>query len=94
VLTGRGRDLEDFESAVKLDSSGRWSLLGNADDVRRSKERNRILEAVEQLGEAGPKEIAEAAQMNLASVKHLVLKMAAAGELEKVNRGTYRLPQS
>jgi hypothetical protein len=93
ILAGRGRDLDDFESAVKLDTSGRWSLLGDADSVRRSKERNQILEAVRDLGQAGPKEIAEAARLSEASVKHLVLRMAAAGELEKQARGQYRIPK-
>ncbi|RWK33780.1 AAA family ATPase [Mesorhizobium sp.] len=91
VLTGRGRDLDDFESAVKLDNSGRWTLLGDADEVRRSKERNRILEAVERLGEAGPKEIAEASGLKENNVKVLVGKMASDGELEKLERGRYRL---
>lgn len=93
VLHGRGRDLDDIESAVKLDSSGRWSLLGDADEVRRSKERNAILEAVRTLGEAGPKEIAEASELKLDSVKHLVLRMVAANELEKLERGRYRIPK-
>ncbi|RVD54536.1 MULTISPECIES: AAA family ATPase [unclassified Mesorhizobium] len=92
ILTGRGRDLDDFESAVKLDSSGRWTLLGDADEVRRSKERNCILAAVERLGEAGPKEIADASGLKESNVKVLVGKMAEAGELEKVERGRYRLP--
>ncbi|MDG4908125.1 AAA family ATPase [Mesorhizobium sp. WSM4898] len=92
VLTGRGRDLDDFESAVKLDNSGRWTLLGDADDVRRSKERNRILEAVERLGEAGPKEIADATNMKANNVRYLLTQMASAGELEKLERGLYRVP--
>lgn len=92
VLTGRGRDLEDVEVAVKLDTSGRWTLLGDADEIRRSKERNRILDALGELGEAGPKEIAEAAGMNAANVKVLIVKMAAAGEVDKTERGRYRLP--
>jgi hypothetical protein len=92
VLTGRGRDLDDFESAVKMDTSGRWTLLGDADEVRRSKERNLILEAVRQLGEAGPKEIAGASGLKVENVKVLTGKMAVAGELEKQERGRYRLP--
>ncbi|TGS94788.1 AAA family ATPase [Mesorhizobium sp. M2D.F.Ca.ET.171.01.1.1] len=93
ILTGRGRDLDDIESAIKLDSSGHWTLLGEADQVRRSKERNKILEAVRDLGEAGPKEIAAATSMREANVKYLVLEMAKAGELEKIERGLYRLPK-
>ncbi|MDX8447056.1 AAA family ATPase [Mesorhizobium captivum] len=93
ILTGRGRDLDDIESAIKLDSSGHWTLLGEADEVRRSKERNKILEAVRDLGEAGPKEIAAATSMREANVKYLVLEMVKAGELEKIERGLYRLPK-
>jgi len=92
VLHGRGRDLDDFEVAVKLDTSGRWSVLGDANEVRRSKERNQILEAVRRLGEAGPKEIAEVSELKLDSVKHLVRRMAFQGELESRERGSYRIP--
>lgn len=93
ILTGRGRDLDDFESSIKLNESGHWTLLGDASEVRRSKERNLILDALKDLGEAGPKEIAEAASLKLDSVKQLVLKMARAGELVKIGRGLYKLPK-
>ncbi|MBX3584743.1 MAG: AAA family ATPase [Rhizobiaceae bacterium] len=93
ILTGRGRDIEDIESAVKLDTSGRWNLLGDADEVRRSRERKLILEAMKELGEAGPKDVAEATEMKTDNVKYLMRKMVQQNELEKLEHGRYRLPQ-
>jgi len=44
TLFGRGRDVDEIETALKFDgTSGVWSLLGDADDVRRSGERGVIL---------------------------------------------------
>jgi predicted transcriptional regulator len=68
-------------------------LLGEADEVRRSKERNKILEAVRDIGEAGPKEIAAATSMRENNVRYLVREMAKAGELEAIARGLYRIPK-
>ena len=44
VLHARGRDIDDCETAVQFDkTTGRWTLLGPAADLRRSHERARIL---------------------------------------------------
>jgi len=71
----------------------RERAVAEADEVRRSKERNKILESVRDLGEAGPKEIAVATSMREGNVRYLVHEMAKAGELEKIGRGLYRLPK-
>lgn len=92
VLTGRGRDLEDFETAIKLDTQGQWSLLGDANEVRRSKERNSIIEACTTLATpAGPKDIAATAGLKEGNVRRLLPQMVKAGELQKLERGAYRI---
>jgi RecA-family ATPase len=42
TLYGRGRDIEEIETAMRFDA-GRWSILGDADEVRKSNERRKIL---------------------------------------------------
>jgi AAA domain len=44
TLNGRGRDIDDIEVALAFDkTTGRWSILGNAQEVRRSESRASIL---------------------------------------------------
>jgi hypothetical protein len=92
TLTGRGRDLEDFENAVELEkTTGRWRILGNADEARRSKERNAVLKVLRESGEAmGPKDIAAAAGLKYENVRVLLPKMVKDDELSKGERGSYR----
>ena len=91
-LYGRGRDVEEVEKALRFDG-GRWSVLGNVDDVKRSDERRRILDALGKYGaKLSPKEIAEATGMKVNNVNRLLLKMVAAGEVEKDGYGIYSKP--
>jgi hypothetical protein len=95
TLYVRGRDVEESEHAVAFDKQGcRWSILGEANDVHRSKERSRILAAFEQSNEGvlGPRKIAAIAGMTDANVRKLVGKMVKDNELERHGRGKYRSP--
>ncbi|MGY3409517.1 hypothetical protein ACVWZV_005630 [Bradyrhizobium sp. GM5.1] len=91
-LYGRGRDVEEVEKALKFDG-GKWSVLGNVDDVKRSGERKKIIEALGNYGsKQSPKEIADATGMRVNNVSRLLAKMAAAGEVVKDGYGTYSVP--
>jgi len=81
TLYGRGRDIEEIETAMRFDG-GRWAILGNADDVRKSDERRKIVAALKESGEEiGPKAIAEATGMKADNVRKLLRKMVASGEI-------------
>jgi hypothetical protein len=94
TLYGRGRDIEEFEKAIRFDAiTGSWLLLGDAAEAYRSEERNRILAALKAEGEPmSPKSIEGATGIKNNNVRVLLLKMAKAGEVEKTQRGLYRLP--
>jgi RecA-family ATPase len=88
-LYGRGRDVEEVEKALSFES-GRWFVLGNIDDVKRSSERRKVLSAFGDHGsKLSPKEIAEATGMKVNNVSRLLAKMAKAGEITKDGYGTY-----
>lgn len=88
-LYGRGRDVEEVEKALRFDG-GKWSALGNADEVKRSDERRKIIEALGNYrAKLSPKEIAEAAGMKVNNVNHLLIKMVRSGEVVKDGYGTY-----
>jgi hypothetical protein len=91
TLYGRGRDIDEIETAMSFErTTGRWSILGNALEVRRSDERSAtvcaLLAAAEPLGLA---EIAAATGMKDQNVRFLLQKMAVAGEIGKEGRGRY-----
>ena len=91
ILHGRGRDLAEIEKAVAFNKDAcTWTIIGSATEARASVERKAILSALRDIGEpATPTEIATAADLKLASVKHLVLKMVKGGLLKKTEYGKY-----
>lgn len=89
-LYGRGRDIEEIEKALRFDA-GRWSVLGDIADAKRSDERRAVIEAIAS-GKPSPAEIAKAIGKPVASVQYLLGKMVEAGEAEKSKYGLYTLP--
>ena len=94
TLYGRGRDIEEIETAVQFDKATcRWAALGKASEVRRTDERGSILAALEDAGEAmSPTEIADATGMPNQNVRQTLHRMAKAGEVVKAGRGRYAHP--
>lgn len=94
TLYGRGRDIEEIETAVQFDKlTCKWRALGDAADVRRTDERAAILtvltDAIEPMS---LRDIAIEARMNRNNVDRLLGKMAEAGEILKAKRGLYIHP--
>src|SRR5829696_2839844 len=75
TLYGRGRDIEEIEKAMSFDrTTGQWSVLGEAAEVRRTDERTILLNALREQGQPmSPAELASATGMKSASVRQLVL---------------------
>ena len=94
TLYVRGRDVPESETALTFNKDRcRWSVLGRASEVRLSDERKVILDVLKVTDEPmSPAEIAGAANLKSNSVKQLLFKMAAAGEVLKVGRGRYLHP--
>jgi hypothetical protein len=92
TLYGRGRDIEEIETAVEFDRpTCRWRVLGAASDVRRSEVRNGIIDALKEA--AGPltrSEIVAATGLQPNAADQLLYKMVRAGEVRKVGRGIYQ----
>jgi RecA-family ATPase len=92
VLHGRGRDLVDVEKAMTFNSdSCTWTITGEAATVRRSAERQAILEALSETSEAlGPRDIADTTGMRPANIRKLLAKLIKEGAVEKAGYGKYR----
>jgi hypothetical protein len=94
VLKGRGRDIEEFEMAVRFDKETcRWSVLGDASEARQSDVRLRILRHMREAGWLlTPGEIASQTGLRRNTVDQRLFQMFKAGEVVKLGRGKYGLP--
>jgi RecA-family ATPase len=92
TLYGRGRDIEEIETAMRFDG-GRWSILGDADEVRKSDERRKIVAALKEAGdELTPTAIAKLTGMKAENVRVLLRKMFADGQVIQPRVGYYAAP--
>ncbi|TIW17881.1 MAG: winged helix-turn-helix transcriptional regulator, partial [Mesorhizobium sp.] len=88
----RGRDIAEVEKALKFDA-GKWSVVGNVEDVKRSDQRRAIMEALRQAaGPMKPADISAATGMSVANINYLLRKMVEAGEAERAGYGLYIAP--
>ena len=97
TLYVRGRDIEEAEHAINFDKElCRWTILGDAADVRRSDERTNILTALADAGgePMGPAEIAEHTGMKPGNVRFLLHQMVRDSEVQKIGRGRYASPKT
>jgi hypothetical protein len=94
VLKGRGRDVEEFETAVKFDKgSCRWVVMGDAAEARVSDTRAAILAVLrEATFVMSVGEIAVQVGRARNTVDQQLWKMVKEGLVERQGRGSYALP--
>jgi hypothetical protein len=86
-----GRDVDEIEYALKKDpqTSG-WTMIGNAEDVRKSAERQEIIRVLRQNPEGmTPTQVGAELDKKRGVVQKLMGQMADAGEILRVARGCY-----
>lgn len=93
ILYGRGRDLEEIESALEFQKdTGVWHIIGDANVVAHTAERREILQV---LGRAvdpmSPTEIADALGKKRSTVNHTLTKLYEDSKVEKHSKGRYTL---
>jgi len=92
VLKITGRDIEEeYDLALEFDkTTSTWQLLGNAEEYRRSKERQDIIAILKQAGgPLGIQDIATSLGKQYNPVRSLLSLMAGSGEVLAVSRGKY-----
>ncbi len=99
ILKVTGRDIDERELALQLHKeSMTWQVLGDAEDYKRTTERQRIIEVMRETGEPmKPADIAM--EMGIArdktgSIRRLLVKMRDQGEVIQSEYGKYILPES
>lgn len=91
TLYGRGRDTAELELALSfVTETCRWKITGDAATVRRTDERNVILELLADNKEPmSPNEIADLLNLNSRNVRQLLHKMCKENQVLRVKRGLY-----
>jgi hypothetical protein len=94
VFKGRGRDVEEFELAVKFDKElCRWTALGDPAEARAGDVRTKILRHMREAAWLlTPGDIAAHTGLTAAVVKQRLFQMFKAGEVVRLDRGKYGLP--
>jgi hypothetical protein len=95
LLYVRGRDVEECEKAVRFKAdNGTWELLGNADEVGRTTERQQILDTLRsQPNPLTVREVSDIIGKNYEAVRKCLARMWNTGEVRKTGRGTYTCPE-
>lgn len=94
TLYMRGRDIEESEQAISFSSDTcRWTLLGEAVEVRRSDTRKQIMAALENADALmSPDDIHKATGIKLNTVHQQLPKMLRDGEVVRAGQGKYAHP--
>jgi predicted transcriptional regulator len=93
MLMARGRDIEEYEKVISFNKvTCKWTVVGDADTVRRSSEQQAILAALnEGNGPLTPRQIATETGMRVTNIKKMLARMVTDGCIEKVDRGQYQV---
>ena len=90
-----GRDIKELELALSFDEDTcEWIGLGPLDEYQHSQEKSKIIRVLRDSGPIGPKDIAEALDKNVSTIRTYLGRMLDAGEIEKVGRGEYVAKES
>jgi hypothetical protein len=84
--------MPEIEKAIAFDrKTCTWTITGEAVEVRRTEERQAVLDAITAAAEPiGPSDIAASAELKPVNVRKLLLKLVAEGAIEKTGYGKYR----
>ena len=91
TLSIRGRDVPEAEIAIEFDKDTGCAIrLGNADDFRKSEERRQIIRLITESDDGlTPNEIAQALGKKSVSIRTLLFKMKADGQIRPTVSGRY-----
>jgi hypothetical protein len=86
-----GRDVDERQIALRWEPQyALWSILGEAEEYRLSKERKEVIELLDKAGKPlSPKQAADLLGKNANTVKSLLWNMARDGHLVALDDGTY-----
>ncbi|WP_157158538.1 AAA family ATPase [Bradyrhizobium sp. WSM1253] len=92
-LYGRGRDIEEIETAIAFDKmTCRWGVRGDAREVHMSDAAAAVIRVLTAAGEPmGPTAIAKAAGLKAVVVRQHLPRLAKAGDIQREARGKWAI---
>jgi hypothetical protein len=93
TLHVRGRDIEEAEKAIQFNKETcRWTIMGEAAEVKRSAQRARVMDVLSRASEGvSPAELASEIDITRDNAKKVLRRMAEAGEIQSLGNGRYRM---
>ena len=89
-IEGTGRDVLEYEHAIRLNDDAGWEYLGTGAEVRRSEEQQTLLEALKEAGDTvGPKDLQAMTDINYGTVRSMCYRLARDGIIKRVGYGKY-----
>lgn len=94
TLYGRGRDIEEIETALEFNrDNGTWRVVGAAHEVARTCERQTILDCLKNAANPmNARDISDLIGKPYDAIRKTLARMAHAGEVDKSGRGLYTCP--
>ncbi|MDR4470761.1 MAG: type IV toxin-antitoxin system AbiEi family antitoxin domain-containing protein [Nitrospira sp.] len=91
TLYGRGRDVEEVDIALSFDAvSCRWTKVGDPDSLKRSVQRNAVIDLLSANPSGmAPEDVAAALDLTNDQARQLLRRMADDGDIEKLAHGVY-----
>lgn len=88
-----GRDIEEREELLNWDrETGVWTMIGDAEEYRRSEQRRDLLRVMaERGGPMSPKDVYEVMGGNRSSIRSLMARMANRGDIQITSPGKYEI---
>lgn len=95
VLYGRGRDIEEIETAFEFDRDiGTWRVVGAAAELAKTDERQAIRDVlVNAPNPMNAREVSDILGKPYDAIRKCLARMAHSGEAEKSGRGLYTCPK-
>ena len=93
LMIGRGRDIEEFEHAVKFNlETCRWEILGSPDEVLASDNRKKIIEALKASSKPfSKKDLCAETGLTDDAVYSMLYRLIKDGIVETADRGKYQI---
>ena len=94
ILYGRGRDVEEIETAFEFNrDSGTWKIVGAAHEVAKTDERQIILDTLRDAAKPlSSREVSDLTGKSYEAIRRTITRMVHSGESERRGQGQYTCP--
>lgn len=94
TLYGRGRDIEEIETAFEFErDSGTWRVVGAAHEVAKTDERQIILDTLREAGKPlSAREVSDLTGKSYETIRRTMTRMVHSEEIERKAQGQYTCP--